>query len=92
MTQRAFEKLLEFSILKNFGKMQVALPYKTGNLSMNSFKLVRTSTGWKIYIDETIAPYAKYLDSKPKTAGWWEFEALKFLTNLSIDMKAILKE
>lgn len=92
MTPQTFRKLVQFSVLKHYGKMQRLLPYKTGNLAMNSFKLEETETGWKIYIDEKIAPYAKYLDSKPKTRGWWEFEARKLANELSIDLKGIIKE
>ena len=48
--------------------------------------------GYVHYGVEKAAPYAKYLDSKPKTRGWWEFEARKLANELSIDLKGIIKE
>lgn len=54
-----------------------SLPYKTGNLSINAYKYYEEDDGddviFHVYIDNSIAPYADYIN-KPgyKTSGYWE--------------------
>ena len=89
MTRDYIIKRIEIAIIKNFKIMQLELPVKTGRLRMRSFKLERTAQGWKLYIDLQIAPYAIYLDSKRKTAGWWTIATLNFMRRLTLDLQGV---
>lgn len=89
MTYEEFEADFENYINETFGIEKLKSPYKTGNLRNNGYKLVKTDSGYKIYIDETAAPYAQYLDSKPKIkreypGGWWD-EPMEDLINKIIE-------
>lgn len=69
---------------KAYAIVQKTLPYKTGNLSRNAFKLERTANGYKLYVDLKIAPYAKYIDQPGyKTDGYWE-KAVQLFLNILI--------
>lgn len=58
---------MSFAIVKAREYIQSLTPIKTGNLRYSSIKVRRLGeTQWQIYIDEEIAPYAKY------TTGKWE--------------------
>ncbi len=82
---------VEFAVNKNFIQMRNELPFKTGRLAYQSFKLVKTDTGWKLYINLNISPYAVYLDDKPKTHGWWEIACNDFMRRLQLDLNGILR-
>ena len=44
----------------------------TGNLRNNAYKLTKTSKGYKLWIDDSIAFYAKYIDEPGHvTQGYW---------------------
>ena len=49
------------------------LPYDTGNLANNAFKITKTATGYKIYIDQGVAPYASEIDKgNYYTSRYWD--------------------
>lgn len=75
-----------------YHKNDYKLPYKTGRLANQGFKLKRTGdTSWDLYIDEGMVPYAEYLDDPSKvTHGYWsramEFYINKVATDLGGDL------
>lgn len=90
MTKEYLVKRIEFAIYKNFTLMRVELPIKTGRLQYRAFKLKKTASGWTLYIDLNISPYAVYLDDKGKTAGWWKAACQRFIQRLNIDLQGIV--
>ena len=76
MSENEFLEDLEMYLNALFSNHRHWLPRKTGKLQNSAYKLEKTSNGYKIYIDESISPYAQYLDDKPKikreyTNGWF---------------------
>lgn len=56
-----------WSIVRDSGM----IPYRTGNLRYDSFKIERTGpNSWKIYIDHAIAPYDIYVNEKWISPKW----------------------
>lgn len=90
MTREYLRKRIEFAIYKEFALMRVELPIKTGRLQYRAFKLENTDYGWRLYVDLGISPYAKYLDDKKKTAGWWNNACQRFIKRLTIDLQGIV--
>ncbi len=90
MTREYLHKRIEFAIRKEFSLMRVELPIKTGRLQYRAFKLEETESGWRLYVDLNISPYAVYLDDKPKTAGWWRNACDRFIQRLKIDLQGIV--
>lgn len=82
---------VEFAVNKNFIQMRNELPFKTGRLAYQSFKLFKTDTGWSLKVDLNIAPYAVYLDDKPKTRDWWARACNDFMRRLQLDLSGILR-
>ena len=70
------------------------IPYKTGKLTWQGFKVVKTSpTSWDVYIDESITPYAKYLDMGNKsTIGWWDRVVMTYISELQKRTHGILSQ
>ena len=62
MTEKEFLADFDQFIHTQFEIYRKTLPYLTGNLSLNAYKLERTPNGYKIYIDLSIAPYAEYIN------------------------------
>lgn len=76
MTEDEFIAEFEKELYTQFNISKTLSPYKTGNLRENAIKILKTPTGYKIYVDMDIAPYAQWLDQYPKTQrehpiGWW---------------------
>jgi len=90
MTREYLIKRIEFAIYKEFTLMRNELPYKTGRLAYRAFNLRKTEYGWDLFVDLTISPYAIYLDSKPKTQGWWRDACKRFMQRLMIDLQGIV--
>lgn len=57
----ALDRKVENALYKAIVIFRLSAPIKTGNLRYNAIKMQRVSEGvWRVFIDETIAPYAKY--------------------------------
>jgi len=69
-----------YAIMK---EVKVLLPIKTGNLRNNSLRLVETSEGFEIYLDDIIAPYIEYPNLKAKLDVIWPDLVNKFTTLLA---------
>ena len=92
MTYDEFIDEFETELYKVFGQSKQLSPYKTGNLRNNAIKIVKTSGfdsefGFKIYVDLSKAPYAQWLDDKPKVQrehpeGWFNEIALTIVQKL----------
>lgn len=61
MTEKEFREDLEKFIGELFNLKRPLLPFDTGNLRNNAYKLEKTSSGYSLWIDPSIAPYVKYL-------------------------------
>ena len=72
MTEAEFLLDFEQFLRTQFELYRKTLPYDTGNLSLNAYNLEKTATGYKIYIDLNIAPYAEYLDNKGVHQNFFE--------------------
>lgn len=74
------------SIFTNAEIIRKTLPYKTGNLQNNAYKIKKIDdTHFDVTIDLSIAPYAEYINNPGyRTAGYWQFAMLK-LMNLIAD-------
>jgi len=71
MTQEEFVLDLEGFLRTEYNITRSDLPSDTGNLADNAYKLSKTDTGYKIYLDMNVAPYAGYLDQPGRsTAGY----------------------
>lgn len=76
MTVDEFIKEFETELYTRFNISKQLSPYKTGNLRNNAIQILKTPTGYKIYVDLDVAPYAQWLDQFPKVqrehpGGWW---------------------
>lgn len=87
------------SIYKNYAIVQKTLPYRTGNLAYNAFKITdKGDHNYTITIDLDIAPYAYYLDEgKPignsdKHKGFWDRAMKQFMQAVAADLQAELTE
>ena len=60
------------------------LPRQSGNLQDNSFKVRDTSDGVELYIDEMIAPYAKYPHVKKKIDAVWPIIVRRFAEDIAM--------
>ena len=60
MTQDEFEADLEQFLYNTYNIVRSDLPRDTANLADNAYKMVKTATGYKIYLDMNVAPYAGY--------------------------------
>lgn len=82
-----FENNLIRAVYKNYYLLQKQLPYKTGNLAYNALKIKKTSKGYDIIIDQSIAPYASYID-KPeyKSYQYWDKAVKNFIKQINKDL------
>lgn len=102
-----FEQKLTVALNKAHMILQAASPYDTGNLRYNAIKLESIGKNeWKLYIDENIAPYAKYTNEpwiKPRgkykqnvphnpNEGWFDEEIRYILLYLEIMLNGKLTE
>jgi len=72
MDREYFEKDFDLFINNLFNENKSSLPSDSGNMKNNAYKIKRTKTGWDIYIDDSVAPYAKWLEENPnKKQGFW---------------------
>lgn len=76
MTEEEFLTEFEDMLYTEFNISKTLSPYKTGNLRNNAIQIIKVPTGYKIYVDLDTAPYAQWLDGKPKIIrehpeGWW---------------------
>ena len=85
MTQKEVADLIDEKVRTAFEIARKTLPYKTGNLSMNAYQIVKIDdTHFDIKIDLNIAPYAEYIDRPGyRSYGYWDRTA-----QLIIDMIA----
>lgn len=90
MTYDEFLDEFENELYKIFGQSKLLSPYKTGNLRNNAIKIVKSgfdNDEYKIYVDLSKAPYAKWLDDKPKIQrehpeGWFNEIALSIINKI----------
>ena len=88
----------EFTLLANevLQRLKMVSPIKTGNLRYNAIRMQLIDENTiKIYIDETIAPYAIYTIEpwiSPKWNGkqnpnekWWDNEIEKIINDLAME-------
>ncbi len=60
-----FEQFVELAIKNAISMARILIPYDTGNMRFNSFKLERIDEKtWRVYIDLDVAPYAPYVNEK----------------------------
>lgn len=73
-----------------FIKHKDLIPIKTGNLRYRATQL-RDGKTLRIIIDRRIAPYADYVDTKGKSAGYWKryYEAIAKDLSLKLSNKQI---
>jgi hypothetical protein len=72
-------------------RLRVLLPIKTGNLRNNSFRMVKTSEGFDLYLDEMIAPYIKYPNLKKKLDVIWPQLVEQFTLQLAAATNATIE-
>ena len=77
MTDAEAVKIIEGFVNETFEEVRPFLPIKTGNLRNNAYKIAKTKNGWRVIVDLRVAPYADYLDGKPRTKGWWDDTAFE---------------
>lgn len=87
MTYDEFVADFEVELYKIFGQSKLLSPYKTGNLRNNALQIVKTQTGFKVTVDLDKAPYAQWLDDKPKVQrehpdGWFDEIALDIVNRI----------
>lgn len=75
-------------VVKHYAILQKQMPYLTGNLAYNALHLKKTSEGYDIYIDLSIAPYADWID-RPDYVSYQFFEKAfnTFYKNLKLDLE-----
>ena len=62
------------------------LPYASGNLANVAFKLEKTPTGYKLYIDQNVAFYASIIDQEGYyTSRYWDILAASIIRKISDD-------
>ena len=83
MTEEEWIEDFEAYLNSRYEAHRFELPYKTGNLRDNSYKLVKTSSGYEIYLDLNVAPYAEYIDRPGyKTEKYWDIVADKIIDEI----------
>lgn len=87
MTVEEFEKEFEEELYKIFGESKQLSPYKTGNLRNNGIQIMKTPSGFKVWVDLDKAPYARWLDDKPKVqrehpSGWFNEIAMDIINKI----------
>ena len=87
MTVEQFKKDFETSLYKSLEINRLRSPYDTGNLRYSGIKFLKTPNGFKIYVDENVAPYAIYLDGFESInarypEGWWSHICLKIINDM----------
>ena len=88
MTYDEFLAEFETELYKAFGKSKLLSPYKTGNLRNNGINIIKMGPeSYKITVDLNKAPYAQWLDDKPKVQrehpeGWFNEIALSIVQKL----------
>lgn len=82
MTEEEFLWDFDQFIHTQFELYRKTLPYLTGNLSLNAYKLEKGPKGYKVYIDLSIAPYAEYINQTGKVhEGFFEKLVVNRLMN-----------
>ena len=87
MTIDEFKEEFEAELYNIFGEEREKSPYKTGNLRYNGIQVIKTPKGYRVWVDLSIAPYAQWLDSKPKIKrehpeGWFNEIALGIINKI----------
>ena len=87
MTVDEFKEEFEKELYKIFGQSKLLSPYKTGNLRNNGLQILETPNGWRVTVDLDKAPYAQWLDDKPKVQrehpdGWFNEIALDIINRI----------
>lgn len=87
MTEEEFRLDFENKIHSIFNVSRELSPIKTGNLRYNAMQIMKTPTGYKIWVDLSKAEYAEYLDTKPKVQrehpqGWFNEIALDMIERI----------
>jgi len=77
-----------------YSRMTYKLPFKTGKLSHQGFRLVSTGDGkWDLYIDTNLVPYAKYLDDPGKVSqGYWSKAMEYYIRKVADDLGGSLSK
>ena len=87
MTVEEFKQDFESELYKIFNISRDLSPYKTGNLRYNGIQIMKTPTGYRVWVDLEKAPYAQWLDTKPKIIrehpeGWFNEIALGIIDKI----------
>lgn len=93
MTQEEVAEIIEQKVRTTFELARKTLPYKTGNLSMNAYQIVKIDdTHYDIKIDLAIAPYAEWID-KPgyRSYGYWDRTVQIILDMLTTELGGTLE-
>lgn len=85
------------SVQSAYEAIKMSTPINTGNLRHNATKLESLGNGiYKIYIDETIAPYVPFTNEpwlsefwagkKNPNEGWWQRAVEKAVFRMAIEL------
>lgn len=93
MDNKEIIQRIEQSIRTNYAIVQKTLPYKTGNLSHNAFKVIKIDDEhYEIKIDLSIAPYAAYIDRPGyRTFGYWNKAVDTIIQQIAADLGGVLE-
>lgn len=73
ITENNAEAKVSAIVSSAFVKNLKHIPMKTGNLRYNATQLnTKGHNKFRVVIDEQIAPYAIYADTRGKSAGYWD--------------------
>ena len=77
------EMAVKMAVIRSKRTLKTLLPRDTGNLQDNAFIVRYTPGGLEIYIDELIAPYAKYPHIKRKIDAVWPIIVKRFAQDIA---------
>ena len=87
MTVEEFKVEFENELYNIFKEEREKSPIKTGNLRYNGIQIIKTPTGFRVWVDLEKAPYAQWLDDYPKVqmehpGGWFNEIALGIINKI----------
>lgn len=83
---------VEHAVMRAFSRMQNGMPRDTGLLAEMAFKLDFTDTGWKMFVDLQVSPYAVYLERFPQHKGWWEWRIKLVINEIANELTGAVNE
>lgn len=85
---------VDIAIREIFEVIRKMLPYKTGNLANNAYKLIKKdATHYDVTLDLSIAPYGKWINEAPtyRTYQYWNNDMNLFIQELAQQLKGNLE-